>query len=270
MNFNTLLFRCSSLGDLMTEAKSVEDKKAGKLGATCTSKLKQIYREVRWNRKHELSNKYVEKGIACEDDAITLLSRIKKTFFKKNTERITNDFLSGEPDLFIGESILNAEEGYDTKASWSWQTFPFPDDKLEKDYHWQNHGYMALTGAKKWTTAFCLVNTPANLIDDEKKRFLYKNNLSEFDERYIEQARIIERNSIYDMAAFRKDNPNYDLASDLSQWNYDIPMKERLIEFTTYRNEETIESIYRGVIRWRLHLRVMDETFNPHPSTVYA
>ena len=210
---------------------------------------KKIFREESWKRKSVIKSKYLEKGIAQEEDAITLLSLVKGKFFKKNDARIENKFITGEPDIYVGESIYKVWDGYDTKCSWSHDTFPFPDDKLDAKYEFQDHGYIALTGAEKWTTAYCLVNATASLVLQEQKGLWYKLGCpDENNSTFIEGCIEIEKNMIYDMPKFQKDNPGFDsYALKYITWEFDIPKEERVIEFTVERNQKVIDRIYERV-----------------------
>src|SRR5687768_9189256 len=118
MDFSNTLIRCSSLGKLMTEPKSAADKKAGNLGATAKKHLIEVYVNKVYGRQKDISTKYMEKGLAVEEDSITLYSRITKRMFKKNKERLRNAYIEGEPDIFLGPSIQKAELVVDTKSSW--------------------------------------------------------------------------------------------------------------------------------------------------------
>ncbi len=236
IDFSKQLIRCSSIGAIMSNGRA----KGSGMGDTAKGKLEQIYLEATTSRKKEYSSKHIEKGLACEEDAITLLSRHKKKFFTKNTERLNNDWLTGEPD------IIDGKEGFDTKCSWDIWTFPRFDTKLDSTYENQNHGYIDLTGAEKWTTVYCLVNATADAIDSEKKSIYYKLGCpDENDPVYIEKLVEIEKNMIFDMAVFKKHNPYYDLM--VSDWTYDLPMKHRIKEFVTMRDDEAIEAIHNRI-----------------------
>lgn len=253
-DYSKVRIRCSALHTIMTNIKSAELTKGHLTFA------KQLHRELKYGRRPQIKSKYLEKGHACEEDAITLLSRVKSKFFKKNEERIENMFLSGEPDLYIGESIKQVDEGYDTKCSWSLDSFPFPDDTLPPEYEFQNHGYMALTGASKWTTAYCLVNAPGHLIMAEKYQLSRKlGDVSDNDPAFIKGCQEIEKNLIYDMDQFMRDNPHFDLHTE--KWEYDIPKEERVIEFTVERDYDIIDKIYERVKLIRKELLRLDASY---------
>lgn len=245
-DYSKALVRCSSLHNIMTNFHSKELTKGHFTFA------RQLHRELKWGRKPQIKSKYLEKGILMEEDAITLLSRYKGILLKKNEERISNSFITGIPDLYLGESITKADEGYDTKCSWSVDTFPYPDDVLDPVYMLQNHGYMALTGARRWTTAYCLVNAPGHMVMAEKYSLMRRYNYSELDKEYIEGCKEIEKNMIFDMGQFLKDNPHFDVHN--TTWEWDIPLKERVVEFQVTRDDNIIDKIYERVKLVRVEL----------------
>lgn len=236
-----ILFRCSQLSKIMAKAPE------GELPKGAITELKKIWREMRWGREQEIKSKYLEKGKASEPLALTLLSVRKGIMLRQNDVRIENLYLSGLPDNYIGESIKAVRHGYDTKCPYTWAHMPDPDEALNPIYYWQNNGYMALTKSPLWTTAYCLVNSPAFIIDDEKRRIKWKNNWSDWDADYLEAARKIERDHIVDYAMFKKHNPGYDLVIKQSEWDYDIPAEERLLEYTVARDESVIKGIYTRI-----------------------
>ena len=230
MNADKIKFRCSSLGDIMTN-----DRSGKQMGETAKKKLVEVFVLEKYGRKKDIPNKYITKGLAVEEDSITLYSRVNKTFYKKNSERLNNRYISGEPDLYIGEEIFRADTIIDIKSSWDIHTFfATTAKKLNSDYYWQMQGYMDLTGAASAKLAYCLVNTPEQMINDAKRRLSWQmgvideENSPEFKEACVE----IEKNMIYD----------------------DIPLKERVIEIVIERDEDAIKSIHDRVIDCREYL----------------
>lgn len=64
-----------------------------------------------------LLQKQMKKGIEQENLSISLLSRVLKKVFNKNENRLKNQFITGLPDIFEGDSIENATAIYDVKSS---------------------------------------------------------------------------------------------------------------------------------------------------------
>lgn len=111
----------------------------------------------------EIGSKEVRKGLMQEGVAIDLLSAVTGELYTKNTERLSNDYLTGEPDLIADD------HGNDTKCPWSFEQFPLTAAIARKyavasGYDWQNRGYMLLTGKPRWATSYCMVDTPSELM----------------------------------------------------------------------------------------------------------
>lgn len=156
-----VLFRCSSLGKIMTDPRT---KAEGILSVGARTYIRELAKQEILGIDFEFSSKETQKGIEVEQDSIDLLNRVRGLSLTKNTERRSNGFITGECDLFDA----SARKGYDLKSSWSAKTFPGwivdCDDKL---YEWQCRGYMALWDANEWSVAYALVDTPERLIGYE-------------------------------------------------------------------------------------------------------
>jgi hypothetical protein len=73
--------------------------------------------------------------------------------------------LTGTPDVNTNDILL------DVKSSWDATTFPFFATEIPtKDYYYQLQGYLELTGKTEALLVYCLVNTPADMIEDEVRR----------------------------------------------------------------------------------------------------
>jgi hypothetical protein len=68
----TVLFRCSSIGKLMTEPKT---QKEGPLSVGAKTYIRELAAQEILGMDFEVSSKEMEKGIECEPDAIALLNR---------------------------------------------------------------------------------------------------------------------------------------------------------------------------------------------------
>lgn len=256
IDVNDILVRASGAYQLMTEPKTNKAKEAGELSETAKTYLGKLFRSYKYQRVEDFESKYTEKGKTQEEAAIDLVSITRKKFFRKNTKRLYNAFLTGEPDLFVGKDITEAEEGIDTKVSWSIWTFPFEEKTLAKQYEYQNLSYMDLTGAKKWTTSYCLVNAPANLILREKEKLWYNMDCpDDSNDRYIEKCCEIEKNMIFDMKEFLSVPENRGFSFSIKDWKYDIPASERIKDFVTERDEEKIAKLHEAVIRGREYIK---------------
>lgn len=223
-----------------------EINKSKELPKTMRSELRKIFRMEKYNRNFPFTNKYLQKGISEEEEAITLYQNYRnakgvRTLFTKNTERLKNGWVSGEPDLGQhGVPILEWKEGWDTKCSWSLETFPFPEDDLVAGYETQNMVYMWLTGAEKWTTVSVLVNASEHLVNNEKLKHFYALQMpADADDKYWddyqERCRDVEKMLIYDYDRFVSTYPSHDMVIGKDEWfgeGYDIPLEERVLEKT--------------------------------------
>lgn len=239
MDFSNTLFRCSSIGHLMTEPRSASDKKAGNLSESAKTHLIDVYVSNRYGRNTDIQNKYIQKGLLVEEDSITLYSRVTKTFFKKNEEHLSNEFIKGTPDLYIGKSIREAQEVKDIKSSFDIFTFfRNHNNDLNSLYYWQVQGYMDLTGATSAGVAYCLVDTPEVIISDEKRRLMWKMGCATSENEDFKQA--------------------CDELDRLLTYK-DIPIEERVIEFFVERNQEDIDLMHTRVQRAREYLNKLEE-----------
>lgn len=152
-----MLIRCSSLPKIMTEPRS----KSEVLSETAKSEIKKMVLADYYGIEPELTNKYVQKGIQCEDTSIELLNSVLFTDYEKHKGRVSNEYLTGECDILSTDESLVI----DIKTSWSIETFPMlPSDINPKDYEMQLRGYMMLYNVDSARLAYCLVDTPEELI----------------------------------------------------------------------------------------------------------
>lgn len=260
-NANEILFRSSGAGLLMTNPRD----KSQMLADTVITHLVNTFVSARYGRREERTNKFLTKGNEREEHSITLLSLAVRRMFKKNTVRLSNEFITGEWDLHIGDTIEKPEdvitgsikETIDTKTSWSAHTFfRAISQTLDPLYWWQGQCYMWLTGAKKHTVAFCLVNGTARVIQDEK--FIASRKPGMMDEhgneteKYIEACKQIEINHIFDIKEFLQELEQnqifFEFHNDVDNWQWDIPAKDRVHLFEVNRDDSAIE-LLRGRIR---------------------
>lgn len=238
MDFQKTLIRSSSVGYLMTEPVTKADKEAGILSKTAKSHLIEIYIREKYGRRKDVQTKQMRKGVEVEDDAIELLAQSLGRPLSKNTERFYNEFITGHPDVLdLTEAGLKV---WDVKSSYDLFTFlgNIPD-KLNSQYYWQLQSYMWLTGATESCIAYCLINTPFGIIEQEKKSLLYKMNvISEESPEYVLEAAKLELNMMFD----------------------DIDQKEKLLLFPVHRNDDDIELIKEKVAKARVFLESIEET----------
>lgn len=150
-------FRCSSIGKLMTEPKT---KAEGLLSVGAKTYVRELAAQEIFGVDFEVASKQMEKGILVEDESIAILNRVRGLNLVKNTERRTNEWITGECDLY--DPVRR--RGYDIKSSWSLQTFPLlPSDCHDKLYEYQMRGYMMLWDCDEWSVDYVMTDTPEHL-----------------------------------------------------------------------------------------------------------
>lgn len=228
IDFSQIKFRASSWGNLMSDPQSKEDKAAGLLGATCKKELIKIYNQEVYGRKTDITTRHMDKGTQAEEESITLFSRVEKKLFEKNGEdRLENEWFTGHPDIFEGESILNADEVWDIKSRWNMDSFmPKLEEKVDKGEELQLQCYYSLTGAKGGGIVNTLVSCPENILLEEKRRLLYSMNvISEESPEFVRAWEEMEKNLVFE----------------------DIDYRERVIKQFVPRNDEIIAKMQAKV-----------------------
>jgi hypothetical protein len=143
---------------------------------------------------------FLEKGKDVEKQSISLLSEIEGIDYVKNEERVYNDFLSGEPDVFIGENVMAATKISDTKSCWDYPGFlKMINQTVSNSRDKQVKGYMDITGAQEGEIACCLVNTPQKLVKDFYDALLRKMDvISDESPEFKSEWAVIERSMYFD------------------------------------------------------------------------
>lgn len=203
-----LIFRCSSLHRLMGNAKTIDESllndeikaiqkivKAKRtdeqqaildslLKHTLSSGAKTLVKEMVRKQRHNAPSKFsgskeTNKGNAVEEDAIKFLMQQEFISAEKNTQRFTNEWITGEPDII-------AKKVYDTKCPWTYWTMDyFADDieskALDAGYDWQQLGYLWLLRDNK--------DFDPIFIDEAELKFILmptpQSCLTRYDDEYL-------------------------------------------------------------------------------------
>jgi hypothetical protein len=197
-------FRASSLGKLMTSSRS----KGEALSQTAKSYIIQKAKEDFFEYRSELNSKYITKGLAQEQDSIDLLNLVRLEDYRKNEERVENEWLSGCCDIITDTSII------DIKTSWSLDTFPATTYELKdlSDYEWQGRDYMWLYDMPKFELCYVMVTTAPEIMGE------YENGALHYVDHIAPEKRITS-------ITFERDK------------EIEIQMAERLILATEFYNE---------------------------------
>jgi len=120
-----------------SRVKTLQRKQKGEdeLSAGIMNHLDDVFRSQFWKRRRHLTNKYLEKGLLCEQDILDLLSKADNDFYTKNDEHFSNEYIQGSWDNYLVKVR-------DTKANYDLKTFD--ESELTSLYKWQLHGYSFL------------------------------------------------------------------------------------------------------------------------------
>lgn len=233
MNANQINFHCSGLDKLMSEPRS---NSTGILSEQCKAELFACYIENRYGRSARPRSKYLAKSALVYTEAEQLYTAHRKVQLKHNDFIIENKYIKGSPRLFMGEDIIHAHEVVLLKCSWDiFSFFRNRTAKLNPRHYWQLQGYMALTGARQGRVVYCLVNTPAPLVEQEKRSLLSAMDLNhDAARRCLRACKELEHSLCFN----------------------DIPPHERIGEITVHRSDDNIERLYRRITDCR---RFMNE-----------
>lgn len=235
-DWGKIKFRASSWGNLMSEPREKAAKDRGELSKSCQKELIKIYNLVKYGRKKDIVTKQMTKGTLCEPDSITLFSRVEKKLFIKNEERLENEWAIGHPDISDNEDIRKATEIHDIKSSWELETFtPKLIEEIDEGYNCQVQVYFDLAGpqAKSGSIAYCLVDAPDLVIQNEMRSLLFNMNvISDEDPGYKAAVTELLKNMVFP----------------------DIDYRERVIKQVVYRDEALIQRMKDKVPRLRAWL----------------
>jgi hypothetical protein len=208
----------------MTNARS----KSEVLSKTCKSYLQELAIEEMYGIKKEFSSRYTDKGNEVERHSIDLAQeQLDLGFMYKNTEYFENKYITGTPDVNTESCLLDVKSSYDAS------TFPFFAEEIpNKDYYYQLQGYMALTGKRKSVLAYCLINTPYQIVEDEIRREHWKHHLIDESEELREEVE--------------------------ARHNFDhIPAEKRIKTFEVRYDKDVVKAIYDRVEECRKYYETL-------------
>jgi hypothetical protein len=182
------------------------------LSQTAKSYIIQKAKEDFFEYRSEINNKYLTKGLAQEQDSINLLNLVRLEDYKKNEERVENEWLTGCCDIITDTSII------DIKTSWSLDTFPATTYELKdlSDYEWQGRAYMWLYDMPSFELCYVMVTTAPEIMGE------YENGALHYVDHIAPEKRITS-------ITFERDK------------EIEIQMAERLILATEFYNEVLTE-----------------------------
>jgi hypothetical protein len=149
------------------------------LGVTCIDYLMEVYA---WEtqgmislNKESLDTMPLRKGKLGEREAGLLLSVVDGEMYETHKERISNDYLSGEIDFYLGDHIYAARNITDIKNSFDYPIYLKKlHTGLESGQTEQLQGYGDITTAPELYVANCLVSFTPEMVEDMKWKIMRK------------------------------------------------------------------------------------------------
>lgn len=151
MEIKEFKIRASQAGILMTNAR-----KAGEMSKTAQTYLETWLKEQIYGVRKDVHSKVLDKGTNMENHSIDkAIMWLNLPFIYKNETNFEDEYFTGTPDLLLEKLVI------DIKTSWDCFTFPLFETSIPNmDYFYQLQVYMHLTGLKKATLCYVLIDTP--------------------------------------------------------------------------------------------------------------
>ena len=139
------------------------------LSETTKTYIRAVAKQDFYGYNVDLNNKYINKGNLQENDSIALFNSVMFSNYSKNTERLNNEWLTGEADIVLDDQII------DIKTSWSLETFPATSEEgINKLYEWQLRAYMMLYDKNYASLVYCMVTTNPTLLNEWENLSLHQ------------------------------------------------------------------------------------------------
>jgi hypothetical protein len=211
-----------------------------------------MFRSIFWRRKRFLNNKFLEKGNLQEENSLGLVSKNDNSFYIKNDEHFENEYIVGTPDNVQDGVVRDTKSNYDLKSFDEADITSLYENQL-KGYSWLVKDSKGLDFFPTGELVYCLVNNPAHLITNEMNSMYYKLGCpSEENDKWKEVKRQVERNCIFDIAEFKKENPGYFFENEVL--DFDIPALLRTKKFIVETTEEDVMNMKSRVLLSRIYL----------------
>ena len=200
--FKIFKIRASACGQIMKSARSKNEL----LSETAKGYIDTWLKEQIYKRKKEISSKYIEKGLICEDNSIDFIAEhFGYGILIKNEKHYEDDYITGTPDIVLRDIVI------DVKNSWDCFSFPLFSDDYNKDYYYQAQCYMHLTGIHKYKLIYVLSDTPENLIASELKKYSYAHGVDVDNDIYDEFHKKMTYKNVENKYKIKVYNIEYDI-----------------------------------------------------------
>jgi len=155
-------------------------------GTTALSYIRDCWLRNEYGYDEPIITNEILKGLMCEDEAIGVLTRqVPGPFRTKNEEDWENEWFTGTPDVVLSDAVE------DVKCSWTLKTFVDVQHPSAL-YYAQGQVYMDLVGVDTFRLCHVLLDTPAEIVLEEKKRYFFRFNCDEDNPHYLECCRKVD------------------------------------------------------------------------------
>lgn len=137
------------------------------LSQTAKTQCLKTFLAYKYGYYEEIHTDGMMKGKLLESEAISLLSQYEGVFLKKNIERKKNDYITGECDVLGKNDVI-----YDIKIPENIRTF-FDVEYVSKNYFCQGQGYMNLWEKSKYKLTYVLLPDSVEMIERKIARLSY-------------------------------------------------------------------------------------------------
>lgn len=208
------------------------------LSKTTMSALMRQYAWLIYNKKVAQKGdamSFLKKGTDMEEEGVELLSRIDRQKYILCTDKIENDYLVGQCDIFHPQK----DKIIDTKLSWNVNSFlKARTTPISAKYWYQMQGYMELYNVSQAEVVFLLLNTPIELIEREKVKLLNRFMIGEID----------------------RDKYDLDMGNIESAYTYgNLPIKRRCFRMQLKREPQIFERVYKKVEKSRIWMQEFEQ-----------
>jgi hypothetical protein len=183
-----------------------EDSKTVVLGDSAVAYLLECYAWETQGMKSITKEFHVEsfeRGRKTEPESIELLSFVDNYPYKKNEERLSNDFLTGIKDVYRGDDHRRPKAIGDIKSCGDYPTFLYKIHKgLDAGVTEQIAGYGDIDQCGDLFAAFTLPNMPESMRQGYKFRLASKLDVIDVD--HTPEWKEMERSMIFDSIPHEK------------------------------------------------------------------
>lgn len=253
---NTLVERIAKLTNEIQELEKV--KHVPHLSDTCKKALRKKMIEIKYKRYQDVESKQMTKGKEVEEESIDNYSLIKGKIFKNNKVRIQNEYYSGEIDLPWENERGDVYEITDIKSSYNIHSFFDNHDGIKPKNKWQGVGYLDLyPTAKRYNIANMLTDNTddAVLLDLHRESYKWQDgDTPTWREVEIIKNHIYTEQRFKEITSLRGCVPTDEKTKQRLESFVEVPLEDRMIEWTFERNEDDIQAARKRMDECRTYM----------------